>query len=88
MKLVGFRFPQPVMATSDVWLALGITELMPNGTLEGALKDKFTRKPKRRFGSRKRSKAIFTIPSVTTQGHRHSAVHHVLKPANIFLNEN
>jgi serine/threonine protein kinase len=88
MKLVGFRLPQPVMATSVVWLSIGITELMPNDALEAVLKDEFTGKPKRSFGPRKRSKAIFTIPSVTTQGHRHSAVHHDLKPANIFLNEN
>jgi serine/threonine protein kinase len=89
VKLIGFRWPEildpknPASATP----AVIITELMPHGTLDDAVKAAHEGRPIAGFGPTELSKAIFGIAATMAQVHAKKAIHRDLKPGNVFLDD-
>jgi serine/threonine protein kinase len=89
VKLIGFRWPEVVdpRDPSVTTPAVIITELMPNGTLDDAVKAAHCGHPKEGFGPTELSKAIFGVAATMAQVHAKKAIHRDLKPGNIFLDD-
>jgi serine/threonine protein kinase len=90
VRLIGFRWPEIPDPTNLMTMtpAVIITELMPNGTLDEAIKAAHSGNPKEGFGPTELSKAIFGVAATMAQVHAKKAIHRDLKPGNIFLDEN